>query len=326
MSAPVLEVSGLCKRFRVPRGAGGGVVHAAEDIDLRIEPGEIVGLVGESGGGKSTVAKCVVRLLEPDAGTVRLNGVDITHMSQRRLRDVRHQMHMVFQNPYSSLNPRMTIGSIVSEPMRRKEHGSRTATRAAAVELIERVGLSAELFDRYPHELSGGQRQRVGLARSLGLRPSLLIADEPISALDVSVQASILNQLRRLREEFGFSCLFVSHDLASVEFLCDRIAVMYLGRIVEVGTRAEIFAGPKHPYTRALLSAALVADPVTQRERARVPLEGEIPSPVRPPSGCVFHTRCPIAELPLCGTEPPAIKLATGGTVRCHFALDERIN
>jgi oligopeptide transport system ATP-binding protein len=317
VSEPVLDVQGLCKRFRMPRGSGGGQVHAVEGVQLRIDPGEILGLVGESGSGKSTVGKCIVRLLEPDEGTIRLAGRDITHLSQRRLRRLREQMHMVFQDPYSSLNPRKTIGSIVAGPLRLRMSSRAAADRAA--ELIEKVGLPAELRHRYPHELSGGQRQRVGLARSLGLQPKLLVADEPISALDVSVQASILNQLRDLQEELGFSCLFISHDLSTVEYLCDRVAVMYLGQIVEVGTVQEVFAAPKHPYTQALLAAAVIADPPVQRARQRVVLPGDIPSPIDPPQGCVFHTRCPVVELPRCGTEPPVVPLGEERWARCHF-------
>jgi oligopeptide/dipeptide ABC transporter ATP-binding protein len=310
----VLEITGLCKRFKA---AGGGVVHAVEDVDLRIGPGEIVGLVGESGSGKSTVGKCVVRLLEPDAGQISLVGKDITHLSQRGLRPIRGDVHMVFQDPYSSLNPRATIRSIVAEPLRRKEKLTRAAARQRAGELIERMGLPSTLIDRYPHELSGGQRQRVGIARSLGMRPKLLIADEPISALDTSVQASILNQLKELQRELGFSCLFIAHNLATVGFLCDRVAVMYLGRIAEQGECARIFRDPRHPYTRSLLSAALIADPVVQRRRTKIVLHGEIPSPIAPPSGCVFRTRCPVVE-DVCVTPPPLVE-TDGGSVRCHF-------
>ncbi|WP_028924918.1 ABC transporter ATP-binding protein [Pseudonocardia acaciae] len=318
-SQPVLDVQGLVKRFRMPRGTGGGVVHAVEGVDLTIGDGEIVGLVGESGSGKSTVGKCIVRLLEPDAGTVRLAGHDITHLSQRRLRPLRDQVHMVFQDPYSSLSPRMTVGAIVGEPMRRRHGLSSREAEPRTAELLEKVGLAADLRDRYPHELSGGQRQRVGLARSLGVDPRLLIADEPVSALDVSVQAAILNQLKDLQAELGFSCLFIAHDLSTVEYLCDRVAVMYLGRIVELGTRDEIFTSPKHPYTRSLLAAALTPDPAALRSRQRVVLTGDIPSPIDPPSGCPFHTRCPSVELPRCAEDPPTVSVAPDHWARCHF-------
>jgi oligopeptide/dipeptide ABC transporter ATP-binding protein len=307
MTEPVLEVRGLVKHFSVPRSRGGGMVHAVDGVDLTVAPGEVVGLVGESGSGKSTLGKCVVRLLEPTEGTVRLHGEDVTHRPQRRLRTLRRQVHMVFQDPYSSLNPRMQVGDIVAEPLRmhRIARGADARRRVAA--MLERVGLSAEVRNRYPHELSGGQRQRVGLARSLVLEPSLLIADEPVSALDVSVQASILNLVLDLQRDMGFSCLFIAHDLATVEFLCNRVVVMYLGRVVEEAGRQELFRRPRHPYTQSLLSAVPLPDPVVQRQRRRVVLEGDVPSPLLPPSGCRFHTRCPAADLPLCRDTVPEL-------------------
>ena len=253
---PVLSVTGLRKSFRVPRAAGGGLVRAVNGIDLLVGRGEIVGLVGESGSGKTTVAHCVLRLLEPDGGQVSLDGTDITHLSRRELLPLRPKMHMVFQDPYSSLNPRMTVGDIVAAPL----HAQRTPGRAGKVaEMLTQVGLSPQLRSRYPHELSGGQRQRVGLARSLIARPRLLVADEPTSALDVSVQAAILNQLADLQREFGFSCLFISHDLAVVRYLCDRIAVMSQGEIVEAGLRDQVFGSPRHPYTRDLIAATEIS-------------------------------------------------------------------
>jgi oligopeptide/dipeptide ABC transporter ATP-binding protein len=307
MSDAVLELRGLRKYFEVPRSSGGGRVHAVDGVDLTIGPGEVVGLVGESGSGKSTVAKCVVRLLEPTDGTVRLHGHDVTHLKERRLRPLRRQVHMVFQDPYSSLNPRMQISDVVAEPVRMHGIARGRQARNLVGEMLERVGLPPEMHSRYPHELSGGQRQRVGLARSLVLGPSLLIADEPVSALDVSVQASIINLLLDLQRDMGFSCLFVAHDLATVEFLCNRVAVMYLGRIVEEASREELFKNPRHPYTQSLLSAVPLPDPVLQRGRRRVLLEGDIPSPVKPPSGCRFHTRCPVAELPMCADADPQL-------------------
>jgi peptide/nickel transport system ATP-binding protein len=321
VSEPILEVSGLVKHF----DAGGRTVHAVEDVSLHIEPGEVVGLVGESGSGKSTVGNCILRLLEPTAGTIRLKGTDITHLSRRELRPLRREMHMVFQDPYSSLNPRMTNGAIVGEPLRlhglvrgRDEHESRIA------ELFDQVGLNPELRHRYPHELSGGQRQRIGLARALSVKPSLLIADEPVSALDVSVQAAILNLLSDLQEELGFACLFITHDLSIVEYFCDRVVVMYLGRVVETGTREQIFTRPQHPYTQALLSAAVVPDPEMQRSRSRVVLEGDLPSPIDPPSGCAFRTRCPLAHesLPHSEEERPDLRDVDGRghLVACHLA------
>ncbi|MGH3320508.1 MAG: ABC transporter ATP-binding protein [Streptosporangiaceae bacterium] len=307
MSELVLEVRGLKKHFAVPRTRGGGLVHAVDGVDLTIGAGEVVGLVGESGSGKSTVGNCIVRLLEPTEGTIRLRGRDISHVSRRELRPARREMHMVFQDPYSSLDPRMAVGQIVAEPLRMHKIASgRDADRRVA-EMLERVGLSAPMRYRYPHELSGGQRQRIGLARSLVLGPSLLIADEPVSALDVSVQASIINLLLDLQRDMGFSCLFIAHDLSTVEFLCNRVAVMYLGRIVEQGTREQLFRAPRHPYTQSLLSAVPLPEPALQRTRSRIVLEGDVPSPIDPPSGCRFHTRCPVAELPLCRDEVPEL-------------------
>jgi oligopeptide/dipeptide ABC transporter ATP-binding protein len=328
MSEQTLEVVDLVKHFPIGgglTGGGGGVVHAVDGVSFSIAPGEVVGLVGESGSGKSTVGNCILRLVEPTAGTIRLRGTDITHISRRAMRPLRREMHMVFQDPYSSLNPRMTNGAIVGEPLRL--HGmARTgaALEARVAELFDQVGLNPDLRHRYPHELSGGQRQRVGLARALSVQPSLLIADEPISALDVSVQASILNLLSDLQEQLGFSCLFITHDLSIVEYFCDRVAVMYLGRIVETGTVAQIFARPQHPYTQALLSAAAVPDPQVQRARSRIVLEGDLPSPIDIPAGCPFRARCPLEHesLPRSEEERPELRDVDGDghLVACHLA------
>ena len=322
--APVLEVEGLKKHFPVGgRLTGGhGFVHAVDGVSFTIAEGEFFGLVGESGSGKSTVGNCVLRLLEPTEGTIRLLGDDITHLSRSRMRPFRRQMHAVFQDPYSSLNPRLTCGQIVAEPLRlhRLARGAELNRRVAS--LFDSVGLRPELRYRYPHELSGGQRQRVGLARALSVNPKLLIADEPVSALDVSVQAAILNLLRELQDDMGFSCLFITHDLATVEFLCDRVAVMYLGEIVETASTRGLFAEPKHPYTQALLSAALAPDPEIQRTRTRVVLEGDIPSPLAPPSGCRFRTRCPLEpqSKPRSHELEPALRDIGGGhLVACHL-------
>ena len=319
-TTPALEVENLVKSFTVgTRIAGGGrTVHAVEDVSFAIAPGELLGLVGESGSGKTTVANCVLRLVEPTAGTIRLQGTDITHLSRRKLRPYRRRLHMVFQDPYSSLNPRLTTGQIVGEPLRlhRIARGGELDRRVA--DLFDLCGLRPELRFRYPHELSGGQRQRVGLARALSVEPDVLIADEPVSALDVSVQAAILNLLRDLQRDMGFSCLFITHDLSTVEFLCDRVAVMYLGRIVELAPREQLFAAPKHPYTQALLSAAVVPDPAVQRARRRIVLAGDIPSPVSPPSGCAFRTRCPLAQA-VCAEEVPALRSFGGHEVACHL-------
>jgi peptide/nickel transport system ATP-binding protein/oligopeptide transport system ATP-binding protein len=322
MTDPVLAVESLVKHFPV-RGIGAtGVVHAVDEVSFTVGRGEVLGLVGESGSGKSTVANCVMRLVTPTAGTIRLNGTDITTLSRRELRPLRRHMHMVFQDPYSSLDPRMTCGQIVGEPLDVQRLLRGRELDSKVVELFDRVGLRDELRFRYPHELSGGQRQRVGLARALAVSPALLVADEPVSALDVSVQASILNLLRDLQEELGFACLFITHDLATVEYLCDRVAVMYLGKIVELAPTRELFASPRHPYTQSLLSAAVVPDPEVQRKRSRVVLEGDLPSPLEPPSGCRFRTRCPLEErsAPQSHDEEPALVALGGGHfVACHL-------
>jgi peptide/nickel transport system ATP-binding protein len=320
----VLEVEGLVKHFHVGSQltGRGSVVHAVDGVSLQIGPAEMLGLVGESGSGKSTVGNCIARLEEPTAGTIRIRGVDVTHLSRREMRPLRREVHMVFQDPYSSLNPRMSCGRIVGEPLRLHHLARGRDLDRRVVELFDRVGLRPEIRHRYPHELSGGQRQRVGLARALSVSPSLLIADEPVSALDVSVQAAILNLLRDLQQHLGFSCLFITHDLATVEFLCDRVAVMYLGQIVEEAATEELFAAPKHPYTQALLSAAVVPDPEAQRMRTRIVLEGDIPSPLEPPSGCRFRTRCPLAaeSAPRSIEEEPALRLVgRRHRVACHL-------
>ena len=322
MSDRILEVEGLVKHFDAGHGR---VVHAVEDVSLEIGPHEVVGLVGESGSGKSTVGNCILRLIEPTSGTIRLAGQDITHLSRREIRPLRREMHMVFQDPYSSLDPRMTNGAIVAEPLRLHGIAKRgDALEARVAELFDQVGLNPELRHRYPHELSGGQRQRVGLARALSVRPSLLIADEPVSALDVSVQASILNLLAELQEELGFACLFITHDLSIVEYFCDRVVVMYLGRVVETGTVEQVFSRPQHPYTQALLSAAVVPDPQVQRTRSRIVLEGDLPSPIDVPEGCPFRARCPLAHesMPRSEEERPELRDVDGDghLVACHLA------
>jgi oligopeptide transport system ATP-binding protein len=302
-------------------------VHAVDGVSFELRHGELLGLVGESGSGKSTVANCIMRLTEPTAGEIRLRGVDITHLSRRAMRPLRRELHMVFQDPYSSLNPRMTCGAIVGEPLRLHGLARGGDLRARVEQIFDAVGLRPELDYRYPHELSGGQRQRVGLARALILEPSVLIADEPVSALDVSVQASILNLLRDLQSDRGFSCLFITHDLATVEYLCDRVAVMYLGKLAELAPREELFRRPQHPYTQALLSAAVVPDPVVQRSRRRTVLVGDIPSPLAPPSGCRFRTRCPLEHRSApasTDTEPPLVEFSPGHLVACHLVAPGR--
>ena len=318
----VLHVSDLVMDFRVGgRLIGAGdALRAVDGVSLTIRAGETVALVGESGSGKSTVGRCVVRLLEPTGGQVVLLGRDISHLSRTALRPLRRQMHIVFQDPYSSLNPRMTVGQIVGGPLVHHRIGRRRDVRARVGEMLERVGLRRDLQDRYPHSLSGGQRQRIAIARALIVGPTLLVADEPISALDASVQASMLNLLVDLQREMRFACLFITHDLSAAQFLADRIAVMYLGQIVETGSRDEIFALPRHPYTQSLMSAVLIPDPVLQRRRERFVLTGDPPSPLDPPMGCRFHTRCPIA-IERCRVEPPALEDPAGGThdSRCHL-------
>ena len=317
----VLEVEDLTKHFGV---RGRGVVRAVDGVSFELRVGEVLGLVGESGSGKSTVGRCVTRLLEPTGGTVRLKGQDITHLSQRRLRPLRREMHIVFQDPSSSLNPRMTVGDIIGEPLRRHRIARGSVLRDRVADLLREVGLRPELIGRYPHELSGGQRQRVGLARALSVEPSLLIADEPTSALDVSVQAAILNLLAEVQRRRRFACLFITHDLAVVEFIANRVSVMYLGTLAETAPKEELFRSPKHPYTQALLSAAPVPDPAAQRERRRVVLAGDLPSPLNPPAGCRFHTRCPFAD-ERSRTEVPALRDVTGRghLVACHQVGDD---
>ena len=318
----VLRLSDLVMDFRVGgRFIGAGdALRAVDRVSLTIRAGETVALVGESGSGKSTVGRCVVRLLEPTSGQVVLLGRDISHLSRTALRPLRRQMHIVFQDPYSSLNPRMTVGQIVGGPLVHHRLGRRRDVRARVRAMLERVGLRPELQDRYPHSLSGGQRQRIAIARALILAPTLLVADEPISALDASVQASMLNLLVDLQREMHFACLFITHDLSAAQFLADRIAVMYLGQIVEIGSRDEIFAVPRHPYTQSLMSAVLIPDPVLQRQRERFVLTGDPPSPLDPPSGCRFHTRCPIA-IERCRNEMPELLEPAGGAhlARCHL-------
>ncbi|GLZ40275.1 oligopeptide/dipeptide ABC transporter ATP-binding protein [Actinokineospora sp. NBRC 105648] len=309
MTAPALELVDLVMHF--------GAVRAVDGVSLTIQPGQVMALVGESGSGKSTVGRCVVRLLEPTAGTVRVAGPDITHLSRRRLRAHREDVSIVFQDPAGSLDPRMVVGDIVGEPLRLGGVSRRDRDERVRAEL-GRVGLRAEVARRFPHELSGGQRQRVSIARALISSPTLLVADEPTSALDVSVQAAVLNLLADLQRDLGFACLFITHDLSAVEYLADEIAVMYLGQLVEQGSRERVFAQPAHPYTQALLAAAPVADPSRQRARTRVLLGDDLPSALDPPSGCRFHTRCPLA-FDRCLAEVPEPVDLGDGTAACHL-------
>ena len=314
--ASTLEVVDLVKHF--------GPVRAVDGVSLTVGVGEVLGLVGESGSGKTTLGQCVTRLVPVTSGQVRIGGRDIAGLSRRALRPLRRQFNIVFQDPSSSLNPRMTVADIIGEPLRLHRIGTAVTRRARIGELLDQVGLRTEVGRRYPHELSGGQRQRVSLARALSASPALLVADEPTSALDVSVQASVLNLIGRLQRDIGFACLFITHDLASVEFLAQRVAVMYLGQLVEVADRAELFATPRHPYTQALLSAAPIPDPAVQRTRQRIVLAGDVPSPVDPPPGCRFHTRCPVA-VERCAVDVPLLRRVggSGAQVACHLVADD---
>ncbi len=321
MSAPLLRVRGLVKTYPIKGGAFQkvlGTVKAVDGVDLEIHQGEALGLVGESGCGKSTFGRAILRLEEPDAGTVEFNGVDILQLSTKDLKQYRRDAQVVFQDPFGSLDPRTSVGDSIAEGLRvqgvgRKERGRRVA------DVLELVGLEPYHANRYPHEFSGGQRQRIGIARALAVDPRFLVLDEPVSALDVSIQSQILNLLNQLQRELDLTLLFIAHDLSVVEHLCDRIAVMYLGRIVEVADRDDLFASPTHPYTEALLSAIPVPDPTVRRER--IILEGDLPSPLNPPSGCTFHTRCPIAQKGICDVSAPELRPVNGQghEASCHL-------
>ena len=319
MSA-VVEVEGLKKHFALKRGLlarTAAIVKAVDGVSFSIQPGETLCLVGESGCGKSTVGKLVLRLLEPTEGAIRLDGEDITGLGRGDMRARRRRMQMVFQDPYASLNPRMTAGRIVSEPLENYSDIGRDEREQRVAALFEKVGLRADAVKRFPFEFSGGQRQRLGIARALALEPALIIADEPVSALDVSVQAQVLNLMMDLQEELGLAYLFVSHDLGVVEHIGHRVAVMYLGRIVEIADKEALFENPLHPYSQALMAAAPIADPHVKRER--LVLQGDVPSPIDPPSGCTFHTRCPFV-FDRCKVERPPLKPAADGRqVACHL-------
>jgi peptide/nickel transport system ATP-binding protein/oligopeptide transport system ATP-binding protein len=316
----LVEVQHLTKRFAVKQGVfarGHAQVHAVEDVSFEVRRGETLGIVGESGCGKSTTARLILRLLELTGGTVRFDGHDISKLSQRRLRPLRREMQMIFQDPYASLNPRKTVGQIIGAPF--AIHGVKGA-KTRVQELLETVGLSPEHYNRYPHEFSGGQRQRIGVARALALSPKLIVCDEPVSALDVSIQAQVLNLLRSLQRDFNLTYVFITHDLSVLRQIADRIAVMYLGRLVEIGDSEQIYDAPKHPYTAALLSAVPRAgtDP-----RERIMLGGDVPSPISPPPACVFHPRCPRFHKGHCDVETPELReLAPHQRAACHYPLE----
>jgi len=319
---PLVELDGLTKRFAVQQGVfarGKAEVHAVENVNLTVRRGETLGIVGESGCGKSTTARLILRLLEPTAGRISFDGHDISHMSQRSLRPLRREMQMIFQDPYSSLNPRKTVGQIVGAPY--AIHKTDGDTKGRVRDLLETVGLSPEHYNRYPHEFSGGQRQRIGVARALALSPKLIVCDEPVSALDVSIQAQVLNLLRNLQKDFNLTYVFISHDLSVIRQIADRIAVMYLGRIVELADSESIYEQPKHPYTAALLSA--VPRPSTDQGRARIVLGGDVPSPIFPPAACVFHPRCPRFHAGRCDVDEPTLReLGDHHEASCHFPLE----
>ena len=320
----ILEVSGLKKHFPISSGIvfqrQVGAVRAVDGVSFHVVRGETLGLVGESGCGKSTTGRTILQLYRPTEGSVKFEGEELSTMTGNDLRQMRRKMQIIFQDPFASLNPRMTVGSIVSEPLQiHKIHTNKKERQQYVEQLLERVGLNPYFINRYPHEFSGGQRQRIGIARALALQPSFIVADEPISALDVSIQAQVVNLMEELQDEFGLTYLFIAHDLSMVRHICDRVAVMYLGKIVELGPVDEVYDNPQHPYTQALLSAVPVPDPMVEENRQRIIITGDLPSPANPPTGCNFNTRCPVA-FDLCFQEPdpPLIEVRPKHYVSCH--------
>jgi peptide/nickel transport system ATP-binding protein len=325
----LLTVTGLTKHFPVMHGIifrrAVGQIRAVDDVSFSVAPGETLGIVGESGCGKTTTARMIVRLVEPTAGKIMFDGNDITHLRQGAMRPLRREIQMIFQDPYSSLNPRHTVGTIVGSPFRLQKVKTEKGTKRSVQELLELVGLNPEHYNRYPYEFSGGQRQRIGIARTLALRPKLIVADEPVSALDVSIQAQVINLLEDLQNELGLTYVIIAHDLSVIRHVCDRVAVMYLGNLVELASRDDLYARPRHPYTVALLSAVPSPEPVnraadgSRERRERIRLAGDVPSPLNPPSACRFHTRCWKAQ-DICKTQPPPlVESAPGHLAACHF-------
>lgn len=320
----ILEVSNLKKYFPISAGIvfqrQVGAVRAVDGISFHVVRGETLGLVGESGCGKSTTGRTILQLYRPTEGSVKFEGEELSIMSGNQLRQMRRKMQIIFQDPFASLNPRMTVGSIVSEPLQiHKMYASKRERQQYVEQLMERVGLNPYFINRYPHEFSGGQRQRIGIARALALQPSFIVADEPISALDVSIQAQVVNLMEELQNELGLTYLFIAHDLSMVRHICDRVAVMYLGKIVELGPVDEVYDNPQHPYTQALLSAVPVPDPIVEENRQRIIISGDLPNPANPPTGCNFNTRCPVV-FDLCHQEPdpPLIEVRPNHYVACH--------
>jgi oligopeptide/dipeptide ABC transporter ATP-binding protein len=326
---PLIRLEGIKKYFPITRGIifqkHIGDVHAVDGVDLEVYPGETLGLVGETGCGKSTLARVVMRLFKPTEGKLYFEGQDISDLKGKELRELRRNLQMIFQDPFASLDPRKTVGTIISEPFRIHKTVPKDKIKGEVQELMELVGLNPEHYNRFPHAFSGGQRQRIGVARALALKPKLIVCDEPVSALDVSIQAQIINLLEDLQEELNLTYLFIAHDLSIVKHVSDRVAVMYLGRIVEMAPGDGLYLNPKHPYTGALLSAVPIPDPRLASQKKRIILEGDVPSPIDPPSGCRFHPRCPRAQFPTCREEDPQLESFHEGQVAaCHFPLEDR--